>query len=572
MTALPGDIRRTVSVLALLAALGVCLAYTTPAAAQEPVDWRGNLNCEPDHQVFEGVLYCTGVDETEAQTHVLVVDLGSADVAFEYILPKGASDGHSEVRECRDPNVPAWGGPAGGCYVPGRRDAYPTMRLDEAVARARELRSSPALAAVIDSDYGGKYDSAEHGPEGLTVVRRERLDGAARCDDDYNAPLRPWLGLGDGRDPETGQISVTISRLETDSSPVPDWVYTGVGGGPWLVRDGGVVSTGQACRGEKRLDTVTPLRNCTGNPKPDREPPLFEGYRAGACRAAPHTAAGLSRDVRWLFLVITTSERDPDTIARYMSAELGAWWALKFDGGGSSQLWYQPLPQAIDPPPEKGRTLSNFLAVYANSGDGIQLPLEAEPVERVHQRVLTAGETAEFALEIVNSGSLTWHPEDDVELRRHAWVSIGDAQESLSLPAPVAPGDSATWMWALEAKRLSLRVERFQMFHKDQPFGPDVAVVVVGVPPGWEETRQKLEGDIQDLIDEWEQRGEEELDRLVGEITKIIERELNNLWNRLLNELQRFIDELCNSVCGTAGVLLIGALAVARSRGRVSKH
>ena len=48
-------------------------------------------------------------------------------------------------------------------------------------------------------------------------------------------------------------------------------------------------------------------------------------------------------------------------------------------------------------------------------------------------------------------------------------------------------------------------------------------MVVVGVPAGWDETRQKLEADIQDLIDEWKQRVEDELDRLVDEIVKIIE-------------------------------------------------
>lgn len=518
------------------------------------VDWRGNLTCPSEHQVHEGVIYCTGTDSKGQPVHVLAADLTVSSLRLEYVMPKGESDGHGDVQECRDPNVPEWGGPAKGCYIPGDRGLFPQITLPEAVERAKDVRPSPQVIAVINGDYGAP--NGTHGPEGLVVVRRERLDGADRCDDDFNAALRPWLGLGETVDPAMGRLPATIDRLQADSSPVPAWLYTGIGGGPWLVRDGNLYPGAANCQGDGRLDWIDPVTNCTGNPKETPKPPKLEGYGSGSCRAAPHTAAGISQDGSWLFLVVSTGADHPDVLAEFMRSQLGAWNALKFDGGGSSQLWFDGASQFTVDPLGEERELSNYLALYAPSGQGIELPLQATPVERVYYKVLTASETAEFNLQIWNSGEYSWVPEDGVELRSEPFFMISPVVESLPLNSRVPPGETATWQWQVGSGSF----RRFQMVQKGKPFGTDLAVVVITLPEGMDEKRQELEEKIQKIIDEWKAKGEVELERFVKELQKLVKRELQQLWQRLMNELIRKLGEVCQNAVGGLGLAMVASM------------
>jgi len=547
----------------------ICLPFITvlsgsgivSAQGGTTVDWRGNLTCPSEHQVREGILYCTGTDSTGHKVHVLVADLSVSSLRFEYVLPEGESDGHSGVRECRDPNVPAWGGPAKGCFEPGNPSLYPRMTLTMAVERAKEVRSSPPVVAVVNADYGAS--DGTHGPEGLMVVRGQRLDGAANCDDDFNAALRPWLGLGETVDRSTGLITATIARLDTDSSPLPISIYTGVGGGPWLVREGTIYNGAANCQGDRTLHELEPVENCTGNLKFAR-PPKTEGYGAGSCRAAPHMAAGLSQDGRWLFLAMSTGADHPDVLARFMHDQLGTWNALKFDGGGSSQLWFDgATPLTIDAG-GVNRPLSNFLAVYAERGDGIQLPLGAEPVERIYYKVLTSGETAEFTLEVKNTGDYSWFPEDGIELRVEPFFTLSPVAETLPLSDRVAPGEVATWQW--QAGTGGLNSCRFRMVQRGKPFGSDFAVVVVTLPEELEEKRKEIEQAIQDTIQEWRDRGEQELDRLMEELRARIERELKGFLERLVADLLRELREALRGVCGGAVIVVPAAVLVWRRR------
>lgn len=545
----------------------ICLAFilalfelgVVSAQGGTTVDWRGNLTCPSEHQLREGILYCTGTDSKGHTIHVLVVDLSVSSLRFEYVIPKGASDGHDGVKECRDPNIPEWGGPAEGCFVPGNRGLYPRIQLLDAVERAEEIRSSPPVVAVINGDYGAP--NATHGPEGLLVIRGERLDGAARCDDDYNAALRPWLGLGEAVDPATGYLRATINRLERDSSPVPGWLYTGIGGGPWLVRDGELYPGAANCQGDGRLevDEIDPIINCTGRQKDTPNHPLDEGYNRGSCRAAPHTAAGISKDGRWLFLAVSTGADHPNVLAQFTRNQLGAQNALKFDGGGSSQLWFDGASSIrIDPLKEK-RPLTNYLALYGPSGDGIALPLNAEPAERVYYKVITSGETAEFTLEVKNTGDYSWFPEDGIELRVEPFFTLSPVAETLPLSDRVAPGEVATWQW--QAGTGGLNSCRFRMVQRGKPFGSDFAVVVVTLPEELEEKRKEIEQAIQDTIQEWRDRDEQELDRLTEELRTRIEQELQNLWQQLVAELLR---ALCGS--SSAAIVIPAAVLVWRRR------
>ena len=77
----------------------------------------------------------------------------------------------------------------GGAWLAGQGDAEPGMMMPGQLSVGQKYYQeiAPAVAVVIDADYGDPH--ATHGPEGLLVVRGKRLDGADKCDDDFNAAL-----------------------------------------------------------------------------------------------------------------------------------------------------------------------------------------------------------------------------------------------------------------------------------------------------------------------------------------------------------------------------------------------
>ena len=135
------------------------------------------------------------------------------------------------------------------------------------------------------------------------------------------------------------------------------------------------------------------------------------------------------------------------------------------------------------------------------------------------------GETAQIKIEIKNSRAFTWHPDDNVELRKLTGVQLAPKGESLPLPEATAPGETAVWTYDVDTRGM-VAIERFRMVQKGEPFGPDVAVIVVGVPQKWADRRDEVEQKIQELIDDWKARGEEKLDALIQEIKEQVRREL----------------------------------------------
>lgn len=549
----------------LLVTLGLFLYLPQPLFAQDESthDWRGNISCLTQYQTFNGVLFCTGSGPSGTTMYVIVADLQSDAVGFEYVLPNGATaDNPQTETECRDPNVPAWGSnQAKGCNVPGKSGLYPRLFLDDAVSRAKEVRPGATLAAVINADYGAP--NATHGPEGLMVVRGERLDGADRCDDDFNAALRPWLGLGDDIDPVTGTIPATIEQLQQDSTPLPDWLYTGIGGGPWLVQQGKVNPNADSCEAKgsgRRLDVLEPVTNCLNqNQEKTITPPKFEGY-GDSCYATTHAASGLSQDGRWLFLVVSDLEATikPTDLAKYMHTQLGAYNALKFDGGGSSKLWFDTATAPLVFEREPQRPLTNYLAVYTLDGEGIRLPLDALSVETVYYQVITGDEPVVFHFTVTNTGPLSWSPEDGIALQIEPANFLSPVVDTLPLTQLVLPGASATWTW--QAPRGTVSLRRLRMVQHDQPFGDEFAAVVVTLPAGMEEKRQELEETLRKTIEEWKAQGQSKLDELLKELQRVVEREMKDLLQRLLSDLTAWLDQLAQDAqetCSSLGLALL---------------
>lgn len=537
-------------------------AQSTPAS----IDWRAALTCPPAQRQFADVLYCTGADETGAPVYVVVVDMTTHGLAFEYVLPEGVNQFSATPTECRDPNVPAWGGPAGGCAVPGKPNEYPRLTLTAAVQRAREVRTEPELAAVITADYAAP--DATHGPEGLMVVRGERLDGAQRCDDDFNGVLRPWLGLGSAIG-ANGMIPAQIGTLDDDTAAMPAWMYTGIGGGPWLVHDGQVDNQAAACIGARTISNPPDVTNCS-RPNSKSSQARTESYGGGSCRDAPHTAAGLSQDGRWLFLTMSTSAAHPDVLARFLAGKLGVWQALKFDGGGSAHLWFGgSAPQAVDAGREN-RPLTNHLALYAEPGAGITLPLDGQASEPFYYQIMGAGERAQFRFSVRNTGALSWLPEDDIALREISSLVFSGGGEKLPLPGLVAPGDTATWDWQAPAGAITLRT--FQLFQAEHPLGQPFGVLAVEMPAGMEDQRRDLEAAIQEQIDAWRQQGEQQLSDFQHQLEQAVQQWLQEQADNALQEAQGWLQTQLANCCAGIGLPLGMVLTASRLRRRRSRQ
>jgi hypothetical protein len=397
------------------------------------------------------------------------------------------------------------------------------------------------------------------------VVQEIRLDGALHCDDDFNAALRPWLGIGAQADPKSGFLPVFIDRLKKDSSQVPGEVYTGIGGGPWIIKEREIVPDSWKCEGTTALKPLDHVNNCN-YPGVEKEKNkketsgTTEFYDGGSCRATSHTAAGYTKDGRWLFLVVSSSKSNPLGIANFLKDQLGVWQALKFDGGGSAKLLFKGTKDIFQmPDPDPGeRPLSNYLAVYSPRGKGIRLPLEAEPKKRVIYQVVNAGETARAEVEFVNTGPLTWHPDDGVQLREEPWKMLSPVIETQPLPGSIAPGQTALWAW--ETNTSGVLVRRFQMVQKNEPFGDEATVIIVVLPKGFEDKRQEIERKIQEIIDEWEKNKDATIDELIQRIVKYVEGVLNNIITIVIvtvtNAIKDFIAELLKG-CGLPAVFLI---------------
>lgn len=342
--------RNVWAALAALALLGTAGAVF--AQGEEP-PWHQNLSCDSGFQKYQGLEYCNGLD---GRAHVLVVDLhDESGLRIEYIIAEGL-DKFGKQGECRDVNIyetvydqVLTMGPA--CMDPANIYYYPIMSLEQAVKRY------PNVSAVVASDYGAHNEeeprSREHGPEGLTIVRGDRLDGPGPNgpgDADNNAVRRPWLAIS-----EAAPLRAEFGQLTTDDGSKPyEWIYTGVGGSPWLIREGGIDPK---------------IEDCVNT-------------NSWSCDSAEAQAAvALSQDGRWLYLVVVDGV-DAKGIADFIKKNLEPWEAIKFDGGGSAQMWYGGLPgtgfEARELFPNRDRKLSQYLAIIAPPGEGIELePPEA---------------------------------------------------------------------------------------------------------------------------------------------------------------------------------------------------
>jgi hypothetical protein len=298
-----------------------------------------NVDCPLDGQKFQGVFYCydqiQNQNGSSMKVHLVAVELQNPAIRLEYLLPEGINRS-GELGECKDVNRTEIGNI--GCDDPQNSAYYPLLPWDEAP------RNFENTVVVVTGDYGAtSTGSRTHGPEGLTVVQGERLDGPQANDHDNTAVTRPWLAIGNPPYPD-----IRIAQLSEDDGAKPyEWIYTAFGGAPWMIRNGKV--------------TEGEITNCN--------------QAAGSCySSAAQVAVGLSEDNQWMFLVVTESPVPPLDdlptplldLAHFMRNDLQVYQAFKLDGGGSTKLWYGGEDIYVN----SDRELSQYLAVVSLPIDG----------------------------------------------------------------------------------------------------------------------------------------------------------------------------------------------------------
>jgi hypothetical protein len=303
------------------------------------------------------------------------------------------------------------------------------------------------VVVAINADYFGQ----SHGPEGLAVKNGRRLDTSGGQGQNPYALWRSSLAISRLNRVSLGRKSAEDLR---DPRAFREHFYNAIGGGPLILNYGVVIPNLVACS--------------------------LERFPIGACRRTIQTAAGLSEDGRWLYLTAGKG-RDIEGFARLL-LEYGASTAIKLDGGGSSQLWYDgQMRHDTDRPVGNG-----LLVLYS-------------PVPRHDARLSSAdnlvvaepGERVEISFEIQNKGFLDWEPDLGYRFKNvQGWPVLGPAYQRLPEPVPA----DGSWLGALTIvapRRPGVYEAEWQLVRRAEPIGSRLWFSVVVVPPGSDETGLK---------------------------------------------------------------------------------
>jgi len=164
-----------------------------------------------------------------------------------------------------------------------------------------------------------------------------------------------------------------------------------------------------------------------------------------------------------------------------MLETLEPWEAIKFDGGGSSQMWYGGLPKDQQVVTPANRLLSQYLAIIAPRGDGIDLapdsPLPPLPDleswwERISSEIQTWWDETWPPLysQITDWWDRTW---PDLEKRIAAWwneqmaalvrwieTELANALNQLCSAAAILPIGLAAIVWRQSKRFKQARDQR----------------------------------------------------------------------------------------------------------------
>lgn len=299
--------------------------------------------------------------------------------------------------------------------------------------------------------------------------------------------------------------------------------YTSVGGGPTLIRDGAVIK--------------------------DPCPP--EGFsNSDECRDAQQTAVGVSRDGQTLIIAVAESRTGYQMgliLERY-----GAHSAMKLDGGGSSQLWFEG-DLIFHAEGNQGRPIADAILIFRED-----IPRHDSFITSQSEfPIVEPGETVDLSFELQNSGYLTWEHElpysvrfvggDRLGLSRFYPLDAdvppgGDIQWSQSIVAPLEPG-AYTTIWQMTYEDSASNVEEI---------GPKIGYIVTVLPEG---SPPDLGDAIRQLIEEAQREAEESLEEFLARIEEEIER-----------RIEEELGKICRCQQPVFGILVLALVLSKRKR------
>jgi hypothetical protein len=401
----------------------------------------------------------------------------------------------------------------------------------EFVSRMGDRRKADGAVVVINADYFGNG----HGPEGFTVVNGERLDGLDKGDDDLGAVYRSSIAFSKSKlDGGESPIQMDIQRFTEDRFHLDtNKMFNAIGGGPQIVsmgtwhwtrgRQESADSNYPACP-TKVADNNVINAECfvdTGNTGTGWEDPT-----------KTWTVVGMTADGH-LFILLAPYPNVRSALETNQVQE-----AIKLDGGGSSQLWFNG--QAIVP--GDGRQVANGLAVFYKADYEIVEPPPQLPV-------VVSGERLGINMTLKNMGADTWTQKDyGISVIKSPW----DMNLQAQLPHDVKPGETVTLTWQSPPIDQAWNFYSFDLQLVDHgnefPMEP-ISVRAIVIPQSLAEKKEELEKEIR----EWVEKGVDDIEQA---ITEWIKRQLMSAWERLIYDLTH-----CNL---SLAVLIVMALFVYR--------
>jgi hypothetical protein len=305
----------------------------------------------------------------------------------------------------------------------------------------------PGAVAAINANY---FAPGRGGVEGLVVKNGVRLDTWGRV-------THSALALGPAPlDPGGSRRTITAAVLapgEAEAALAAAWPYTAVGGGPQVMFDGRwtwrETSPEQAGCGP----AWTPGTAINGE--------CFPNIAHWLNPVKLWTVAGLTADAR-LVWVVGPLRHLPATLAALEVVD-----AVKLDGGGSSQLWYErPVVAGYHP------VANALVAYYVRS---------ARLVSQPQAPTLPRGRAQRLWLTLQNTGAETWRA-GEVELVNETPAPGQPAH--VRLPHDVAPGGAITLAWtAGPFTHAGRHTSIWRLADRGQPFPAAPVTVRVVVTP-----------------------------------------------------------------------------------------
>ena len=86
------------------------IAVTQASAQEELPPWVNEKNCPADLQNSKGLTFCVSDESGKGKVYVIVVDLHSPGIEFEYIIARGWNPKKTPepgYEPCQDVNVPS---------------------------------------------------------------------------------------------------------------------------------------------------------------------------------------------------------------------------------------------------------------------------------------------------------------------------------------------------------------------------------------------------------------------------------------------------------------------------------